>query len=102
MYVITTESLLNGGTIAGNIIITGNLTVQGTTTSVVNQTTSGTVTISVANAAALAVGANGNTNPVLRVGSDTASVATGLLIQGAAVTAGLALSVLSSGTNENL
>jgi hypothetical protein len=57
-------------------------------------------TITSANAAALAVGANGATNPVLKVDSSTASVATGLLVKGAAAAGGLALSVLSSGTNE--
>lgn len=54
------------------------------------------------NANALAVGANGTTNPVLQVDDSTASVATGLKIKGAAAAGGLALSVISSGSNENL
>lgn len=51
---------------------------------------------------ALAVGRQGTTNPVLQVDASTASVATGLKIKGAAAAAGLALSVITSGTNENL
>ena len=65
-------------------------------------TLTGQLIISVANAAALAVGPNGNTNPTLRVVTNTASAATGLSITSAAAASGLALAVLSSGTNENL
>lgn len=59
-------------------------------------------TLTVASTQALAVGANGATNPVLEVNTNTASVATGLNITGAAATGGLAVKVISSGTNENL
>lgn len=98
----------SGGTISGNLsilgdlTISGNLTVQGTSTSVVNTTTSGKVTITVADANALAVGPNGETNPTLKIDTNTSSAATGLEITGAAATAGVALLVLSSGTNEAL
>lgn len=51
---------------------------------------------------ALAVGANGATNPAFNVDASTGSSATGLNIKSAAAAAGLAVSVLSSGTNENL
>lgn len=62
----------------------------------------GALTGTSTSASALAVGANGATNPVLKVNANTASVATGLHITGAAAAAGLALAVISSGTNENL
>jgi len=61
-----------------------------------------TVTIASTSASALAVGANGATNPVLKVNANTASVATGLSITGAAASGGLALAVISSGTDEAL
>lgn len=49
-----------------------------------------------------AVGANGATNPVFNVDNSTASVATGLNVKGAAAAGGLAVSVITSGTNENM
>lgn len=58
--------------------------------------------ITVASNNALVVGANGATNPVLNVDSSASSVATGINIAGAAAAGGVAVSVLSSGTNENL
>jgi hypothetical protein len=60
------------------------------------------VTISGANANAFDVGANGQTNPQLRVDTSVASVATGLLLQGQAAGSGMNLTALSSGTNEGL
>jgi hypothetical protein len=62
----------------------------------------GATTITAASAAALAVGANGTTNPVLTINSATTSVATGVSITGAAAGSGVAEQVTSSGTNENL
>jgi len=59
-------------------------------------------TITAATSSALAVGANGATNPVLQVDTATASVATGLKITGAAAAGGVALVAISSGTNEDL
>jgi hypothetical protein len=59
-------------------------------------------TITDATASSLVVGPNGATNPTLQVDGSTASAATGFLIKSAAAAAGLALSVLSSGANENL
>jgi hypothetical protein len=58
--------------------------------------------IAIANANALTVGPNGTTNPTLNVNTATALAATGLDIVGAAAGGGLALSVITSGTNENL
>ena len=60
------------------------------------------VTITSTNANALAVGANGTTNPVLKVNASTSSVATGISITGAAAAGGIAVAAISSGTNENL
>ncbi len=67
---------------------------------IVNSAVATTITSS--SATALAVGANGSTNPVFSVNANTASVATGLTVIGAAAAAGVALTVLSSGTNEAL
>lgn len=66
------------------------------------ETTLGTGTITSSSANALAVGANGATNPVFNVDASTASVATGIDVVGAAAAGGVAVKVLSSGTNENL
>lgn len=59
-------------------------------------------TVTSTSASALTVGANGATNPVLKVDASTASVATGLSLTGAAAASGMAVAVISSGTNENL
>lgn len=47
------------------------------------------------------IGPNGATNPTWTVDGTTASAATGLRVKSAAAAAGVALSVTSSGTNEN-
>lgn len=54
-----------------------------------------------ASANALAAGLAGSTNPAFNVDASTASSATGWNIKSAAAAGGVALSVLSSGTNEN-
>lgn len=59
-------------------------------------------TITSNSATSLAVGLTGTTNPALTVDDSTASSATGFKIKSAAAAAGVALSVTSSGTNENL
>lgn len=84
----------------------GTLTLQGTATGAITLTTATTIsaaaTVQSTSASALTVGANGATNPVLKVNANTASVATGLHVTGAAAAGGLALAVISSGTNESL
>lgn len=50
----------------------------------------------------LVVGPSGVTNPTLQIDDSTASAATGLLMKSAAAAGGMALSTISSGTNENL
>ena len=61
---------------------------------------SGVFTSNSANA--LAAGPNGTTNPVFNVDASTVSAATGFNVKGAAAGAGVAVSAISSGTNENL
>src|SRR5882762_5603760 len=84
---------LNGT--AANLTVGGNLTVTGTT-----NITSDVITSAGANA--FAVGPNGTTNPTFNIDASTASAATGLNIKSAAAASGVALSVLSSGTDESL
>ena len=67
-----------------------------------NQAISGNMVITSASANALAVGPNGTTNPTFNVDDSTASDATGVNIKGAAAGGGVAVSVLSSGSNEAL
>ena len=62
----------------------------------------GATTIVSTSATALVVGANGTTNPVLKVDAATGSVATGIGITGAAAAGRAALAVISSGTDEGL
>jgi hypothetical protein len=78
-----------------------------TTSLAISTTSSGTagltgLTVTSADAAAATVGLNGATNPALQVDASTGSSATGLKIKSAAAASGVALSVISSGTNENL
>lgn len=84
------------GTVAINTTGTGAITL-GAATGV-----TGAATVTSTSASALAIGANGATNPVLKVNANTASVATGLEVVGAAAASGVALKTISSGTNENL
>lgn len=57
---------------------------------------------SLSNAAAVAIGPNGNTNPTFRVVTNVASAATGLSITGNAAGSGVTLQALSSGANEDI
>lgn len=86
----------------GNATIAGNLTVTGTLTASSTEAIAGATTITAASANALAVGPAGATNPTLQVATNTASAATGLKLTSAAAAAGLAVAVISSGTDENL
>lgn len=67
-----------------------------------SQTITGTETISSTSAAALVVGANGATNPALKVDASTASSATGIVVKSAAAAGGVSITATSSGTNETL
>lgn len=91
-----TSLALGGCTIGANALCaTGSAAISSTLTSAAHTVTS-------AAAAALSVGPNGATNPAFNVDASTASSATGLNVKSAAAAGGLAISVVSSGTNENL
>jgi hypothetical protein len=91
-----TSLALGGATLGGNALaVTGTVAISSTMTS------SGHIITSAASTA-FEVGPNGSTNPTLQVDASTTSAATGLDIKSAAAAGGLALSVISSGTNENL
>jgi hypothetical protein len=95
----------DGGSFGGDAGLTYNkttdaLTVAGALSSAALSSAAHTITSTSANA--LAVGANGVTNPVLKVDASTASVATGISITGAAAASRAALAVISSGANEGL
>lgn len=91
-----TSLALNGATLGTNA-----LAVTGTTALSSTLTSAGHV-ITDATANALVAGANGSTNPAFKVDASTASSATGLNIKSAAAAAGVAVSAISSGTNENM
>ena len=84
----------------------GTVTINGTATGAITLAratgVTGAMTGTSTSASALAVGANGATNPVLKVNANTASVATGIEVTGAAAASGVALAVISSGTNDAL
>ena len=96
----STGGIAAGGTIVGNLIITGTLTVQGATTSVVNQTTTGTGTITKTSTTALTVEDDVNadtfvvdtTNRVLKAGSapPTLTDSTGKILSAALNTVAIA------------
>lgn len=60
------------------------------------------LTVTSADASAFTVGRLGATTPALKVDASTGSSVTGLQIKSAAAASGVALLVISSGTNENL
>lgn len=94
-----------GGTVSGggnqinNVIIGASTPLAGSFTTVAASTS---VTVTSSSASALTAGRQGATNPALQVDASTATSATGLKIKSAAAAGGLALSVITSGTNENL
>lgn len=91
-----TVNAKGSGTVSINPTGTGNITLARATG------VTGALTVTSTGASALAVGANGSTNPVLKIDASTASVATGLSVTGAAAAGGLAVAVISSGADENL
>jgi hypothetical protein len=80
----------------------GPLTVTQLLTASANAAVTGTITGTSASASALTVGANGATNPVLKVDGSASSVATGVSITGAAAGSSVTLATISSGTDEKL
>lgn len=91
------------GTVGVNTVgTTSGLVTLGNSTSLAGAAVNGPLSATSASASALAVGLAGTTNPALKVDASTASSATGVLVKSAAAAAGVALSVISSGTNEAL
>lgn len=80
----------------------GGNVVVGATSGSEKLTVAGNISATSTSANALAVGANGTTNPVLKVDASTGSVATGIGVTGAAAGSGVAVAAISSGSNENL
>ena len=85
----------------GNVVMSASPTLTGTV-AMAAATASGTIVQTSASSAAFESGPNGSTNPVFRLVNSTASQATGLSITGNAAGSGATLTVLSSGTNEDL
>lgn len=98
----TALAVIDSGSNAGMTIDakgTGSITIGGTSTGSISLGRTTTVTSSASSA--FAVGPNGATNPGLLVDASTASSATGLSVKSAAAGGGVALAVISSGTNES-
>ncbi len=91
-----------GGLRRFNRVTVQNLTVTGTLTANSSETIAGATTITAASGHALAVGANGTTNPALNIATNATSAATGIAITAAAAASGVAVAATSSGTDENL
>lgn len=87
---------------AGTTIVGPNLRSAGNISMAGNLVSGGALNVVAASATALTVATVGTTNPTLRVDSSTATVATGFEVKGAAAAGGVALTALSSGTNESL
>jgi hypothetical protein len=106
----TAWSLYSAGT--ANSAIAGKLRIGSTVAPVATLDITGTIAVSggitgpaiitATSANAFAVGQAGITNPAFNVDTSTASSATGINIKSAAAGAGVALSTISSGTNESL
>lgn len=100
---ITITAAADAGTLTGTTLAAGvtasSLTSLGTLTGL---SVSGTTTLTSTSASALAVGRNGATNPALQIDASTASSATGLSIASKAAGAGVIVTAISSGTNEDL
>lgn len=110
----------NAATVTTNANLTGPITSVGNATSIASQTGTGTTfamsasptftgtvnnageIITSTSANALNVGANGSTNPVFNVNSNTASVATGISVVGAAAGSGVSINASSSGSSEGM
>jgi hypothetical protein len=84
------------------IVATGGTVTLPATTTIGGSSVSALGVITSTSANALTVGRNGTTNPQFNVDDSTSSAATGLNVKGAAAAGGLAVTVISSGTDESL
>lgn len=84
------------GTISLNATGTGAITLARATA------VTGAATVTSTSASALTVGANGATNPVLKINANTGSVATGVSVTGAATGTAVAVAAIGSATDEHL
>lgn len=90
------------GVASGTSLTLGGATIGGNALAVTGSTLhTGADTIASASASALAVGANGSTNPAFSVDSSATSQATGWLAKGFAAGNGASWTVQSSSTNES-
>ena len=105
-FEITPSTAVGGTSFTSPALIlnrTGAVTIPGALTLSSTLGVSGALTVTSTSASALAVGANGATNPVLLVDASTASAACGISIIGlAAASAYTNITTISSGTNASL
>lgn len=100
--IVINRALTYGGvTLSNSVTGTGSMALSASPT-FTGLLSSGTLVVTSTGANALMVGANGGTNPVLQVDANTASVATGIRIAGAAAGGNVALAAISSGSNESI
>lgn len=85
-----------------NALRTQKAIVTESTLTAAGVSSTGAMTVTSSSANALTVGLAGATNPAFQVDASTASSATGIKVKSAAAAGGVAVSVVSSGTNENL
>lgn len=91
-----TSLALGGASLGGNVLAVNGGLLSGSISAV------GVITAQTSNAAALAVGANGATNPAFQVDSSAGSQVAGLKIAGSATAGTVAISTIDSGANTNL
>lgn len=101
---LTLDSTSTGAVDIGTSANAKTITIGNTTgaTAIALKSGSGGTIVTSADGDGLTVGANGATNPVLKVDTSTASVATGVSITGAAAGSKVAIATISSGTNESI
>lgn len=93
---VTGQKNFTTATVGGGSIGSDALEVTGSTTH------NGAVVVSSPSASALAVGANGSTNPAFKVDASTASVVNGVQVKGGVAGGGAVISTVSSSTNDHL
>ena len=101
---LTLDSTSTGAIDIGTSAFAKTITIGNTTgaTAIALKSGSGGTIVTSADADGFTVGANGATNPVLKVDTSTASVATGVSITGAATGTAVAIAAIGSATDESL